>query len=166
MVAEEFILRPIEDTDVGLLHELLNDSSSQQLVGGSVMPMSKTQVLEWLQAKRNTRDTYQFGIEAGGGLCGYAQLVGINRVDGHATLGINILSRYQGQGLGKAALQRLHEFAKHRLLLRKIVLYVRSDNDSAINVYLKLGYQQVGTLAQHVKTVAGYVDLQIMEIMF
>lgn len=165
MDVKELLLRPLEDTDIERLHELLNNSHNQQLVGGSVAPMSKSQTMEWLQAKRSAGDTYQFAIETTGEFCGYIQLAATNRVDGNATLGINILNQFQGRGLGRLAIQRMHEFAKHRLLLRKIILHVRSDNDSAINLYIKLGYQQAGILKQHIRTVSGYVDLKIMEIM-
>ena len=165
MTTEDLTLRPIEDADIEPIHKLLNDSYSQQLVGGSVAPLSKSQTMAWLQEKRNAGDVYQFAIESSGEFCGYIQLAATNRIDGNATLGINILRKFQGKGLGRIAIQRMHEFAKHRLLLRKIVLYVRSDNNSAIRLYLKLGYQNVGNLAQHVKTENGYVDLKIMECM-
>ncbi|MBK3866155.1 GNAT family N-acetyltransferase [Pseudomonas stutzeri] len=165
MSAEELILRPLEDTDVESLQELLNDSYNQQLVGGVVAPMSRNQVVEWLQEKRNSENVCQFAIEESGSWCGYVQLVSIDKLSGNAVLGINILRRFQGKGLGKIAIQRVHDFARDSLLLRKLVLYVRSDNYSAVNLYLKIGYQPVGVLAQHVRTAVGYVDLKIMEIM-
>lgn len=158
------LLRPLEDSDINLLHELLNDSDNQQLVGGSVVPMAKIQIQEWLQTKRSAIDICQFAIEVECEFCGYIQLSSINRVDGHATLGINILSRFRGKGLGRAAIQNIHKFAKRKLLLRKVVLYVRSDNDLAINLYSKIGYQKAGVLTQHVKTESGYVNLNIMEV--
>ena len=165
MDSEKIILRPIEDTDIDHLHELLNDSNNQQLVGGSVIPMSRNEVLQWLQAKRSAADACQFAIETGGVFCGYVQLVSINKMDGNATLGINISKQFQGKGLGKLVLQRAHDFARNKLLLRKIILYVRSDNQTAIKLYLNLGYRKVGTLAQHVKTASGHIGLEIMEFM-
>jgi|GEM_PF-2142247 len=165
MDSEKIILRPIEDTDVDQLHGLLNDSNNQQLVGGSVIPRSRNEVLQWLQAKRSAGDVCQFAIETGGVFCGYVQLVSINRMDGHATLGININRQFQRKGVGRLALQQLHDFARNKLLLRKILLYVRSDNQPAVKLYLDLGYQKAGTLTQHVKTVSGYVGVEIMEFM-
>ena len=165
MDSEKIILRPIEDTDIDHLHKLLNDSNNQQLVGGSVIPMSRNEVLQWLQAKRSVADACQFAIETGGVFCGYVQLVYINRMDGHATLGININQQFQGRGLGRLALQQMHDFARNKLLLRKIVLYVRSDNQPAVKLYLDLGYHKAGTLTQHVKTESGYVGLEVMEFM-
>lgn len=165
MEIEKIILRPIEDTDIDQLHELLNDSNNQQLVGGSVIPMSRNEVLHWLQAKRSAGDACQFAIENDRVFCGYIQLVSISRTDGHATLGININQQFQGRGLGRLALQQMHDFARNKLLLRKILLYVRSDNQPAVKLYLNLGYQRVGTLTEHVKTVSGYVGLEIMELM-
>lgn len=165
MNSENVTLRPLEDSDLEQLSELLNDSHNQHLVGGSVYPMSKSQVFEWLQAKRKAADTCQFAIEKSSQFSGYIQLVAINCIDGHAILGINLLSRFRGQGIGGMAIKKLHEFAKCRLLLRKIILYVRSDNDSARNLYLRSGYQVAGTLVRHVRCDGGYVDVNIMEVL-
>lgn len=167
MVAESVLLRPIEDGDIRYLHKLLNDSYNQQLVGGSLAPMSESQVVAWLQGKRTANDIYQFAIEdSAGKFCGYVQLASINRVDGHAILGINILREFHGKGIGKLAIQEIHAFARDVLLLRKIFLHVRADNEAATRLYSKLGYRQVGSLERHIKSGSGYIDLQIMEILF
>lgn len=165
MNTEKLVLRPIEDADIDAILDLLNDASAQQLVGGSVRPVSKGQALEWLVAKRSAEDTFQFAIDVEGQFCGYIQLVSTSRLDGHATLGLNILREFQGQGVGKQALHRLHEFARQFLLLRKVILYVRADNSAAIRLYSGAGYRDAGTLQQHIRTTEGFVDLQIMEIM-
>lgn len=158
-------LRPIEDSDLKMLHRLLNDSYNQQIVGGSVAPLSKRKIMEWIEDKSTQSGTYIFAIESNGEFCGYIQLVETNKVDGFSTLGINLLNEFQGKGVGRASVEKLHEFAKERLLLRKILLYVRSDNLAAINLYEKIGYKEVGRFLDHQKTQNGYVDLKIMEVM-
>lgn len=164
MEADNIVLRAFEEIDIDLLQELLNDSHNQELVGGSLTPMSKLQVIEWVLAKKNASNTYLLVISKSKQFCGYIQLVFINPIDGHATLGINIFQRCQGIGLGRFAIKEIHHFAKHKLLLRKIVLYVRSDNISACKLYENLGYAQAGVFRKHVKTNNGYIDLNIMEI--
>lgn len=165
MVNNGILLRALEDTDLEELQTLLNNSHSQQLVGGSVVPLSKTQVMEWIEKKRAEEGTYFFAIESKKEFCGYIQLVDTNKADGFATLGINLLEKCQGKGIGSAAIEHLHGFARERLLLRKIILYVRSDNKSAIRIYHRLGYQEVGFFSGHLKSLDGYVDLKIMEVM-
>lgn len=71
---------------------------------------------------------------------------------------------FRGNNIGNSAITCIHEFTKENLLLRKIVLYVRADNISAINLYLKLGYNDVSNLKEHIKLDSGYINLKVMGI--
>lgn len=155
--------RPLENTDVSELHKILNDFENQILVGGKIKPLSKPEVLNWLEKKREDSNVCQFAIEVKGNFCGYCQLVNIDTTNGHATLGLNLLREYQGMGVGTKTLTFLHQFAKTKLSLKKIVLYVRVDNLPAINLYKKNGYRTVGVLEKHIKTQTHYTSLKIME---
>ncbi|NQF14857.1 GNAT family N-acetyltransferase [Brevibacillus sp. HB1.3] len=44
--------------------------------------------------------------------------------------------------------ESLLEWAKESKVIRKINLKVRSDNDSAIHLYKKLGFKEIGTLTR------------------
>lgn len=157
-------LRAIEDSDLTALHDLLNNPSNQTAVGGSVRPLSYQETCQWLDNKRKDPDTYCFAIyDNNHAFFGYVQLTAIRQADGTAILGINLSPTSTGRGIGTQALNALHYFAKQYLNLRKLSLYVRSDNIAAIGLYRKTGYHPVGVLTQHIKTTNGYIDLQIWE---
>lgn len=156
--------RALEDSDLKVLHKILNNFDNQLLVGGNIQPMSLNQVTAWLEAKRSDNNIHQFAVDYEGTCCGYVQLAQIDLFNKHAVLGMNILPDYHSKGIGTNALIFLHDFAKNKLLLRKIHLQVRADNYPAIRLYKKVGYKTVGTLENHLITANGYTDLLIMEL--
>ncbi|CAI8732113.1 putative acetyltransferase [Brevibacillus sp. IT-7CA2] len=62
--------------------------------------------------------------------------------------GISVLKEFWGSGVGRLLLESLLEWAKQSKVIRKINLKVRSDNDSAIRLYKKLGFKELGTLTR------------------
>ena len=54
--------------------------------------------------------------------------------------GISVSQAYTGQGLGKALLEYLIEWAERGGVVRKINLKVRSDNAAAIRLYERMGW--------------------------
>lgn len=156
--------RTLEDSDLKVLHKILNNFDNQLLVGGKIQPMSLNQVTAWLEAKRSDKNIHQFAADYEGTCCGYVQLAEIDLFNRHGVLGMNILPDYHSKGIGTKALNFLHDFAKNKLLLRKIHLQVREDNCAAIRLYKKVGYKTVGTLENHLITADGYTDLLIMEL--
>lgn len=164
MSVEQIKIREVYDDDLLGLHELLNDPQNQKLVGGSLNKMSHGEVLDWLNTKRADDNTVVFSIVSQGEFLGYLLITAIDRLNGHAIFGINILKSAQGKGVGPIAMTLAHEFCKETLSIRKLVLHVRADNHFAISLYNKMGYRRVGSLAEHVKDRDDYVDNNIMEV--
>lgn len=163
MSADKITIREVHDDDLPGFHELLNDFQNQRLVAGSLKKMSCDEVLDWINIKRSDSNTVIFSIIKQSEFVGYLLITSIDRVNGHAIFGINILRSAQGQGIGPIAMSLAHEFCKGTLFIRKLVLYVRADSSFAISLYNKMGYKKVGTLTNHIKEGNTYVDNNIME---
>jgi RimJ/RimL family protein N-acetyltransferase len=161
---EKINIREVNDDDLSGFHEILNDLQNQRLVGGSLNPMSHDEVLDWLNLKNADDNTFVFSIVDQGAFLGYILITSIDRVNGHAIFGINILKSAQGRGIGLVAMNLVHEFCKEKLLIRKLVLHVRADNSFATSLYIKMGYKKVGRLIGHVKDRDAFVDNNIMEV--
>lgn len=71
---------------------------------------------------------------------------------------------YRGKGMGKKALQILHDYAFNHLNLRKLYCEVLASNSRAIRLYEEVGYQICGTFKQHVYKDGAYVDVVRMEL--
>jgi RimJ/RimL family protein N-acetyltransferase len=79
-----------------------------------------------------------------------AGIVGINRlggphVDHNGVLGISLLQKYWGVGLGRALCEAAFVEARH-IGLTRIELRARHDNHRAIALYESLGFQHEGRL--------------------
>jgi RimJ/RimL family protein N-acetyltransferase len=166
VISKQIYIRPFEDCDLLGLTELLNDIENQQLVGGSLVPMNKAEVLSWLNLKRSDEGTCIFAITHQKEFAGYVLITSIDRINGHAVFGINISRSSQGKGIGAIAMDHVHIFCKDKLSLRKLVLYVRADNQRAISLYERLGYKSAGKLLSHIKVNGSYVANNIMELFF
>lgn len=62
------------------------------------------------------------------------------------TLGIVISERFTGQGLGRALMEQLIEWAASNGVTNKVSLVTREDNVLAIELYEKLGFEREGLI--------------------
>jgi len=73
---------------------------------------------------------------------------------------------WQGQGVGRALLASLIEWARTASAVEKIELNVRSSNTSAQALYKKLGFNEIGRWQRRVKLAPGrYLDEVAMELL-
>jgi len=80
-----------------------------------------------------------------GTVIGWCDITSLSRpIFAHSgTLGIGVLAPYRGKGIGEALMSQAIEKAKTRGLTR-IELTVRENNESAIALYKKLGFEFEG----------------------
>ena len=71
------------------------------------------------------------------------------RLSHRGEMGISVLKEYWGQGVGSALLEAMFSWIReYPTLLRKIDLTVREDNDRAIALYKKFGFQEEGKVTR------------------
>lgn len=91
-------------------------------------------------------------------------LYGINWIYRTCELGVYIGDPEQhGKGLGSEAYRLIEEFAVRYLNLRKIKAFVVSNNDSAVHMYEKLGFEKAGELKEERFINGKYCSVYIME---
>lgn len=100
------------------------------------------------------QDLY-FGFRVDFELAGYALLRGWDEGFQIPTLGIYLLEKWRGLGLGKVYLSALHDFAFQKGA-KKVMLKVDSENFKAKDLYEKAGYT-FGDLVEG--NFVGYIDL-------
>lgn len=83
-----------------------------------------------------------------------------------ASLGISVRKDYWRMGVGFELMEMMITWAKATGIIRKINLTVRSDNDGAIALYKKCGFEYVGTLHDELRIDVESVDLDAMELLF
>jgi len=73
-----------------------------------------------------------------------------------------IQSRYQGQGVGTALMQALMDLADKWLPVTRIELTVFADNERAVKLYRKFGFEIEGTHKAYALRDGKYVDTYAM----
>ena len=79
-----------------------------------------------------------------------------------ASLGIMIHRDYQNAGVGTAMMSALLDLADNWLMLKRISLTVFADNDRAIHLYEKLGFEKEGLMRLAGVRNGQYVDEYMM----
>jgi L-phenylalanine/L-methionine N-acetyltransferase len=77
-------------------------------------------------------------------------------------IGMAVRDDWQGKGVGTALLQAAVDLADKWLNLTRLELEVHTDNESAIRLYKKFGFNIEGTLAQYSFREGQYVDSYVM----
>lgn len=79
-----------------------------------------------------------------------------------AAVGICVHEEWQGKGVGTALMRAMLDLADNWLNLTRLELEVYADNEAAIHLYERFGFEVEGTLRQHAFRDGRYVDSKVM----
>jgi putative acetyltransferase len=79
-----------------------------------------------------------------------------------AMLGISVAPEAQGQGVGRALMQALCDYADRWAQILRIELTVFSDNERAIRLYRSMGFEHEGTHRGYALRDGAYADVLSM----
>ena len=85
------------------------------------------------------------------------QAGGMKRIRHRATLGISVLKEYWGRGIGSMLMDAAIHTAESAGYAQ-IELQTAADNDRAIGLYQKFGFEQYGRCPRALKRESGYAD--------
>lgn len=77
-------------------------------------------------------------------------------------IGISVAEPWQGKGVGKMLMQAAVDLADKWLNLKRLELEVYADNETAIRLYERFGFEREGVLRQHAFRNGEYVDSIVM----
>ncbi len=140
-------LRPLEREDLRFVHQLDNDANVMRYWFEE--PYEAFVELTDLYDKHiHDQNERRFVVEANKIPVGLVELVEIDYIHRRAEFQIIIDPVHQGKGYSTQAVQRALSYAFAVLNLYKLYLVVDKNNERAINVYTKIGFQVEGTLKQ------------------
>ncbi len=157
-------LAPISKDDLEIMFEWINNKELVHF-NDSYRPISFESHTRWYESIIQNREVVIFAIKLKNSnkLIGTCQLVNIDLLSQIAELQIRIGEQEeQLKGYGTEAINLLLEFGWRDLNLRKIYLYVFSDNKKAISAYKKSGFMNEGELKNHSFVDGEYKNLYIM----
>lgn len=143
---ERVYLRPLEPTDVELVHRWYEDSRVLTLMGDPPISLASRQH-RYEQAVKGDDDVFRFTIcllDDDRGI-GRTDLFDVDRQNGSCAFGITVGEpELWGQGLGTDAVNALVDFAFGQLRLERVWLDTDADNKRAQGAYAKSGFTVEG----------------------
>lgn len=138
-------LRPLEREDLHFVHQLDNNASVMRYWFEE--PYEAFVELSDLYNKHiHDQSERRFVVEHNGVKAGLVELVEINHVHRRAEFQIIIDPAQQGKGLASKAALLAMEYGFSVLNLYKLYLIVDQENEKAIHIYSKLGFETEGVL--------------------
>jgi RimJ/RimL family protein N-acetyltransferase len=161
-------LRALELDDSTVIVKWRNDRKITDPLGGNTFYVSGLREAEWvknqiLDDRRNVRLAI---CVSSGQLIGIVSLTQIDHLNQCAEFSIMIGEKtYWGKGFGRQATDMCLKHAFEELNLYRVYLSVRSDNETALAMYLKSGFVEEGTFRKSVFKNGERIDMKIMSIL-
>ena len=159
----EVAVRPIEPSDLQDLYELW--SAPEVMHGTMGLPsLSMASLQKKLFEKSPDELRHDLVAVHERKVIGYAGLlVGRHpRVRHAAGLYISVHPTFHGRGVGRRLMEALCDLADNWLGLRRVWLEVNHDNERAIALYEKMGFQKEGRLRGNILRAGEYIDSFVM----
>lgn len=153
-------LRGIKAGDAVQLHELIYAQSMAR--GDPQTPFRTLQsTREWIE--KRSPQLIMIGAFAGERLVGEAQVeTGKSRRAHVAEIGVCVHGDWRRRGVGARLVGEMLDLADNWLGLRRLELRVFVDNDAAIALYRKSGFEIEGRLRGSMLRDGAYVDMYLM----
>lgn len=154
-------LRAIEPEDLDLMYIIENDDSIS-LYSSTTVPLSRYALKRYIEESRG--DLFQdqqlrltimnpeLGIS-----CGFVDLTDFSPVNGHAQVGIVLLSEAQGRGMATMALQELALYATEQGL-RQLYAVVSVHNIKGCKLFQRAGYDKTAILPRWLRSEEKFAD--------
>lgn len=154
-------LRAIEEKDLEWIAIARSDPQMCQYFC-EYAPISLRQQTKWYEAQLNNKNEFNWVItSAAGEAIGTISIYDIDGRNRKAEWGRFCIfnQSYRGQGVGRAALGLVIQYAFEHLNLHKLYCDVLSDNSAAIALYKSMGFSEEGLLRDHIFKFGRYKDL-------
>lgn len=86
------------------------------------------------------------------------------RIKHQSTIGISVKKKYWSMGIGTILMEELIKFAKETNIIKIISLEVLTENENAIKIYKKLGFEEIGIYKNFFFVNNKYKDALLMNL--
>ena len=127
--------------------------------------MTEAQEREWISQRRDAPGSLFLVAELDGAIIGALGFENRHRVrERHrGELGMTVAADWRGRGVGEALLAALIDWAEANPVVERLGLQVVPENEPAVGLYRKLGFEEEGRLRGAMKLAPGeYADVILM----
>lgn len=164
----DITLRAIEETDLGLLHEMINDPEIEKMTGGGGFPVSLYQQKKWFESIQNRRNELRLMIDTeNNGTIGLISLTDIDLKNRTAEFHYKLATskNLKGKGYGTKALSALIEYAFMQMNLNCIYSGNIEYNNVTERIKEKLGFKKEGVLRERVFKNGKYFNIHVWSLL-
>jgi diamine N-acetyltransferase len=160
------ILRAIEPEDLDMLYQIENDRSLWH-VGTTNVPYSRYTLHDYLATSADDiyadRQLRLVVEDEEHHVVGMADLVHFDPQHQRAEAGIVIMEPHRRKGYALAALRELADYALQTLHLHQLYVVIAADNNAALALFQKAGYERQGVLREWLQEGHNFVDAVLMQ---
>ena len=134
--------------------------------GSEGLPITIEDEKAYISSLLESKNSVLFTAKNKENIVGIAGLTGDSRerMSHRGELAISVLKDEWGKGIGSKLMQKVIDFAKNEANTEIISLQVRSDNERAISLYKKYGFEKIGCFKGFFKINGEYVDFDLMNL--
>lgn len=134
--------------------------------GSEGIPISVEAEEKYIESLLNSNSSVMLAAKKDGKIVGTASFQGFERerMKHRGEIAVSVLKSEWGQGIGKMLMETVIKFAKETAKAEIISLEVRSDNERAIGLYKKFGFEKIGEYKGFFKINGKYIDFDLMNL--
>lgn len=157
------VIRPLEPSDAPAMHAFML-AEEVFPTSGSVPSMPLAALTERTTKYAAEQDRHSFAALVSGRLVGIGGLVVVPRprMRHVASLWLEVHQDFHGKGVGSALMTKILDLADRWLGLVRVELHVNADNDRAVRLYERFGFEKEGRLRANFVRDGAYVDSFVM----
>jgi 8-oxo-dGTP diphosphatase len=166
---ERLVLRPLEPTDAGAIHRLVNDWEVVRMLTRLPFPYPRPLADDWIASTaKQMADGSAYHLAITGDEGGREMLIGciglrLDEAPGAADLGYWVGRRYWGHGVATEAAGRVASWALANLPIDRVRAKVLLDNPASAAVLRRLGFRETGQGTEEVLARGGKQPVTIFE---
>ena len=159
------VLRPVEESDLEFLQELVQHKGVRDTIGRPPMPINKKEEEDYIEKVSSNDDAAYFLIEFNGERAGTISIHCLETEYRKGEFGISMHPDYNNKGIGTKSVEMIVEYGFETQNLHKIRGGYLEDNKASKRVMEKAGLQEEG-YERHFKYVDGeWKDVVWMSIL-
>lgn len=156
-------IRALERSDLKNVHVINNKVDTMRLWFEE--PYESLDELTSLYDKHiHDDDERRFVVDIEGKFAGIVELMSIDYIHRNCEIQIVITPEFGGNGYAQKALKSGVDYAFHTLNMHKVYLWVDVNNEPAVHIYKKMGFEIEGTIKEQFFAGGKYHDSYFMGI--
>ena len=166
---ELLTLRTPEEQDAKSMISYLNQvggESGNLLFGEDEFPLTVEQEISYLKSLESQSGTLMLLGLLDSEIVSVAQISSLprKRIAHNAEIALSVKKAHWQKGIGRHVMEELLAFAKNTGTIRTVSLGVKADNETAIRLYEKLGFEKIGVHKDYFLIRGEYFDELLMDL--